>query len=318
MTDDVIMTDEGTTGAAPPVQDPAILAEQFKAEGNAKYTAKEYHAAIAAYSEAIRLAPNHAAYFANRAAAELMLGRYKEVIADCKAALQLDPKFVRALLREAKAQFCLGEPKLAADLYAQVLQIEPKNPDALQSKQQIGVLEWKMDRAQSNIKTEKYGDALSCIDGALELAPASVNLKLLRAQCLLELQRTEEALSVATMVLRDDTSNPLALLLRARALHRTGSGDVAIKHLQEALRFDPDYHEARKELRKIREMVLMVYILVHSHEYRTHRKQQATKHSKQVAGRKQLMHIRDVLAWILPIRLSLLKCIAIVQQHWIN
>lgn len=244
-----------TAETSQPDQDPTVTAEQLKTEGNTKYAAKDYHGAISAYSEAIRLAPTNAAYFANRAAAELMLGRYKDVISDCNAALAIDDKFVRALLRAGKAHLSLGNIRLATDMYNRVQELEPSNADARQGKEQIGVLEWKMERIRTSLDRQQYTDANSLVTSALETAPGSVDLQLIQARCQLEMGELEEALTTATMILREDPANPLALLLRGRVLYRKGSTENAVKHLQEALRLDPDYHEARKELRKIRTMV---------------------------------------------------------------
>jgi len=55
-------------------------------------------------SKAITLDPTQPSFFANRAAAWLMVGAPKESIKDCLAALHLDPTHVRSHLRMAKAQ----------------------------------------------------------------------------------------------------------------------------------------------------------------------------------------------------------------------
>eukprot|EP00668_Euglena_longa_P002287 GGOE01002637.1.p1 GENE.GGOE01002637.1~~GGOE01002637.1.p1 ORF type:complete len:460 (+),score=84.62 GGOE01002637.1:119-1498(+) len=77
-------------------------AEKLKEAGNQLYRMGKYAAALNRYSEAIRLQPAEATFYANRAAAQLMLGLLDECIVDCTAALQLQPDYTKALLRRGR------------------------------------------------------------------------------------------------------------------------------------------------------------------------------------------------------------------------
>ena len=77
-------------------------AAQHKLRGNQMMAARQFAAAVAAYTSAIDLEPN-AVFYANRAAAHFKLGNYDSVAADSKRAIELDPDYVKAYVRWAKA-----------------------------------------------------------------------------------------------------------------------------------------------------------------------------------------------------------------------
>jgi tetratricopeptide (TPR) repeat protein len=80
------------------IEDEASMAEQaekYKNEGNNSYKNANYRESIEFYSKAIDLCPKNAAYYGNRAAAYLMLNKYKETIEDAKMSTSLDDKFVK-------------------------------------------------------------------------------------------------------------------------------------------------------------------------------------------------------------------------------
>ena len=67
------------------VKTPEELAAEAKAEGNAKYSKKDYFGAIDWYTRAIDLKPDNYTYYGNRAASNMMIGRYDHVERDCRA-----------------------------------------------------------------------------------------------------------------------------------------------------------------------------------------------------------------------------------------
>jgi tetratricopeptide (TPR) repeat protein len=65
---------------------------EFISRGNARLEKSEYDSAIADFSEAIRLAPNHAAAYFFRGVSYFDKGEYDSAIADLSEAIRLDPK----------------------------------------------------------------------------------------------------------------------------------------------------------------------------------------------------------------------------------
>ncbi len=72
-------------------------AEKNKNEGNTFYKAGKYRESIDFYTKAIELCPNNASYYGNRAAAYIMIKKYKEAIEDSKASTSIDDSFVKVI-----------------------------------------------------------------------------------------------------------------------------------------------------------------------------------------------------------------------------
>jgi tetratricopeptide (TPR) repeat protein len=85
--------------------DSAAEAAKLKAEGNSKYTAQEYQAAIDAYSRSLELNPSQHLCYSNRCAAYLKLGDdyAEQALADARRCLELDSTFVKGYNRVASA-----------------------------------------------------------------------------------------------------------------------------------------------------------------------------------------------------------------------
>ena len=87
-------------------------ADEWKAEGNEHYKKKEYDIAISAYSVAIEISDGEVfAYYNNRAAAYLMLGKHKECVADCVKSIAIDSSAAnaKAFFRKASAFKAMGK-----------------------------------------------------------------------------------------------------------------------------------------------------------------------------------------------------------------
>jgi small glutamine-rich tetratricopeptide repeat-containing protein alpha len=114
--------------AAAPSSDDLAKAEALKADGNKAMSAKDYSAAIAAYSKAIELNGASAVYFSNRSAAYAQLGQHDAAVADAHAALGVDATFSKAYSRLGHALFSSGRFQEAADAYAKGLELDPASP----------------------------------------------------------------------------------------------------------------------------------------------------------------------------------------------
>ncbi|PNT69605.1 hypothetical protein BRADI_3g58760v3 [Brachypodium distachyon] len=111
--------------------------ELLKEKGNNSFKIKEWSKAIEFYSEAIKLNDTNAAYYSNRAAAYLELGRFKQAEADCDKALLLDKKNVKAYLRRGTAKEVVLNYQEALQDFRHALALEPQNRAALAAEKRL-------------------------------------------------------------------------------------------------------------------------------------------------------------------------------------
>ncbi|KAF9164396.1 Hsp90 cochaperone [Actinomortierella ambigua] len=116
-----------------------MSAEEFKQQGNKLFLAKDYSAAIDAFSKAIELdASNHVLY-SNRSACYASLREYQKALEDGEKTVSLNASWAKGYGRKAAALFGLGRLNEAEKTYEEGLKIEPTNPQlqkGLQETQQ--------------------------------------------------------------------------------------------------------------------------------------------------------------------------------------
>ncbi|GAB7350207.1 hypothetical protein MBLNU459_g0866t1 [Dothideomycetes sp. NU459] len=95
--------------------DPA-KAEEARELGNQKFKEADWPAAVEAYSEMIKRAPEDARGYSNRAACFIKLLGFPSAVQDCDIAIGKDPSFIRAYLRKAQALFAMREYNKCIDV----------------------------------------------------------------------------------------------------------------------------------------------------------------------------------------------------------
>ncbi|KIO02396.1 hypothetical protein M404DRAFT_148114 [Pisolithus tinctorius Marx 270] len=103
-----------TTKASPPSAETKKQAEAHKAKGNAHMNAKNYTAAIDAYTSAIALDPSNP-------------GDNAAAVLDAESAIEVDPNFVKAYSRLGHAHYTLGNYRAAADAFKKGTELDPTN-----------------------------------------------------------------------------------------------------------------------------------------------------------------------------------------------
>lgn len=78
-------------------------AEALKRRGNDKLKEKQYDDALDVYNQSIELCAPNAVYHSNRAAANMLQGRFEHAVNGCQKAIQLDATFMRPRERLAHA-----------------------------------------------------------------------------------------------------------------------------------------------------------------------------------------------------------------------
>ncbi|KAK4200573.1 hypothetical protein QBC40DRAFT_173740 [Triangularia verruculosa] len=240
-----------------PVQSEAEQAESFKNDGNKFFKAGDYKHAIEFYTKAVVLQPNSATYLGNRAAAYMSAGRWSEALEDCKRAVELDPHNSKILLRLARIYTSTGQPEEAIATFSRI-QPAPSAKDTAPAKEMLR----HVRAAQSALKD---GTAASMVLHPLDMAEKLLGIgalkprkwQLMRGEGLLKMGDVNslgEAQNIAMSLLRNNSQDPEALVLRGRALYATGENDKAVQHFRKALSCDPDFRDAIKWLRVVQKL----------------------------------------------------------------
>ncbi|KAK7740528.1 hypothetical protein SLS53_005371 [Cytospora paraplurivora] len=240
-----------------PPPTPADEAEIFKNLGNKFFKEKDYRRAIEEYSKAVERQPASATYLGNRAAAYMADGRYESALEDCKRAVDLDSNNPKILLRLARIYTNLGQPEEAMVTF-QRIRPPPSIKDMTQAKEMLKYIK----SAQQGLQE---GKGPSMVLHALDMAERLLGpgarkprkWQLMRGEAFLQMGGVNslgEAQNVATNLLRNNSQDPEALVLRARGLYGQGENDKAIKVLQMAISCDPDFRDAIKWLKVVRNL----------------------------------------------------------------
>jgi stress-induced-phosphoprotein 1 len=115
--------------------DPA-KAEEARELGNAKFKEADWPAAVEAYTEMIKRAPEDPRGYSNRAACLIKLLTFPSAVQDCDEAIKRDPKFIRAYLRKAQALYAMKEYSKCIDVCAEAAEHDEGGKNAREIQQQ--------------------------------------------------------------------------------------------------------------------------------------------------------------------------------------
>lgn len=184
-------------------------------------------------------------------------GRYEAALEDCKRAVDLDSSNTKILLRLARIYTNLGQPEEAMVTF-QRIQPAPSAKDMQQAKEMLQYIQ----SAQQGL-AEGMGPSL--VLHALDMAERLLGpgarkprkWQLMRGEAYLKMggeNNLGEAQNVATQLLRNNSQDPEALVLRARGLYGQGENDKALQVLRMAIDCDPDFKNAIKWLKVIKNL----------------------------------------------------------------
>lgn len=183
--------------------------------------------------------------------------RYLEALEDCKLADEREPNNAKVLHRLAKVYTALGRPHEAVDVYDRV---DP--PATAKDKAPAVSMKSHIDQAQDSLKTGTSGSmVLHALDQAEKGLGSTISpprkWKLMRGEAYLKMGNVNSlgsAENIAMDLLRSNSADPEALVLRGRALYAQGENDKAIQHFRKALECDPDFKDAVKYLRMVQKL----------------------------------------------------------------
>lgn len=231
-----------------PVEDPkktAELAEQFKNDGNVLYKTAEYRKSIELYSKAIELCPNTAAYYGNRAAAYMMIKKYKEAVSDSKLAVEIDPLFVKGYVRAGKSLVYLGDYKSALRTFQKVKELEPTNTSVDADIQLSNEVKHYYEGAETAYSIGDFRKVIYLMDRALGISSSSIQFQTLKAECLVYMNRYQEAQELANDIVMREQTNADGLFVRGMCLYYQDNAEKAFHHFQRVLQLSPDHVKAK-------------------------------------------------------------------------
>ena len=183
--------------------------------------------------------------------------QYIQALEDCKSAEELEPDSAKILHRLAKVYTALGRPQEALDAYDRI-----KPPASAKDKAPALNMTNHIIQAQDTLQSSNSG---SMVLHALDQAEKGLGFgvspprkwKLMRGEAYLKMSTVNslgDAQNVAMGLLRANSADPEALVLRGRALYAQGENEKAMQHFRQALSCDPDYKDAVKYLRMVQKL----------------------------------------------------------------
>ena len=107
--------------------DQKTAANKLKDEGNSKFVAKAYTAAIALYTQGIALDGTNHVLFSNRSGAHMSAGDSASAVTDAQRCVELVPSFGKGWSRLGAALSAMGDFNEAVAAYAKALAADPTN-----------------------------------------------------------------------------------------------------------------------------------------------------------------------------------------------
>jgi DnaJ family protein C protein 7 len=186
--------------------------------------------------------------------------KYNDALEDCKRAASLDPNNIKILLRLARIYTSLGQPEEAIATFSRI-NPPPSAKDMAPAKEMLRHVRAAQDAL-------KDGTAASMVLYPLDqaeklLGPGALKPRkwqLMRGEALLKMGDANslgEVQNIAMSLLRLNSQDPEALVLRGRALYCQGENDKAVQHFRKALSCDPDFRDAIKWLRTVQKLERM-------------------------------------------------------------
>ncbi|KAH3686488.1 hypothetical protein WICPIJ_002527 [Wickerhamomyces pijperi] len=116
-----------------------MSADEYKAQGNAAFVAKDFTKAVEFFTKAIEASPsaNHALY-SNRSGAYTSLKQFDKALEDALKTIEINPTWAKGYNRAGAAYYGLGEFLKSKEYYEKTLEIDPSNA---QAKSEISKIE---------------------------------------------------------------------------------------------------------------------------------------------------------------------------------
>lgn len=183
-------------------------------------------------------------------------GQYEAALEDCSRAADLDPQNAKVLLRLARIYTGLGRPEEALLTFGRISP-EPSAKDVAPAKE----MNQHVNSAKDALERGSPSMVLYALDQAERGLGAGVSKprkwQLMRGEAYIKMGKENalgEAQNIAMSLLRGNSQDPEALVLRGRVLYGQGENEKAIQSFRMACSCDPDFRDAIKWLRIVQKL----------------------------------------------------------------
>jgi tetratricopeptide (TPR) repeat protein len=260
--------------AAGPATDAARAAYE---KGMSLFDKANYDAAIACYTEAIRLDPTFAEAFCNRGRAYNRKHNFEKAVADCTEAIRLNPHDARAFNSRGFAYVELGDYDRAIADHTAGIRINPKNANTYESRSFVYAKKGAFDNAIADCTEAirlnpndaiayryrgsayrakgNFNNAIADYTTAIRLNPKDALAYEFRGHAYVAKHVFDGAVADYTDAIRLNPKNAKAYENRGRTYQYLGNFNNAIADLSEAIRLAPndaDVYFARGTIHKNR------------------------------------------------------------------
>lgn len=134
-------------------------ADEYKAEGNKYFAAKEFEKAIDLFTKAIEVSPepNHVLY-SNRSGSYASLKNFTKALDDAQECIKINPSWPKGYTRLATAEFGLGNLEAAKESYNKCLSLDPNNNMAKEGLKSVEQAEFNRNNKPDLGLTTMFND----------------------------------------------------------------------------------------------------------------------------------------------------------------
>jgi tetratricopeptide (TPR) repeat protein len=232
-------------------------AGKFRTVGDGAFVKDEWNIALENYGKAIALEPDNALNFYKRFRVFDKMKKTSKALGDLNSVIILDPKHVQALALRARTYQNMGKCQEAAADYETVLRLKPDHGDAKKMIDNVRVCAGLIKRAEILVEQGSAWDKVEeLLTEAMKITGGTTpHLKMMRAKARLEKGDYHECIADAGEVVKIESENVEALLLRGRAYYYTADHEMTMRHLREALKFDPEHIDAKKLFNQLKRLI---------------------------------------------------------------
>ena len=223
-------------------------------------------AAVPIFEHVCLLAPNDAAFHANRGLGYLRCSRFADAVAASDRAIALNPGLFQAHLHRGMALKEMQQPEEALDSFSRAAELRDdavvhnfralvldelgRYPEALESFARALALDGDNPLAHSNhghalLRLFRYRDALARFEKAVALAPEMPGLQYNLGDPLKALGRLEEAVTAYDRAIALEPGMANAHVNRGLVLAHLGRGEEALAAYDRAIALEPESVAAR-------------------------------------------------------------------------